>query len=546
MNRKVILLAVLSSALFIPHIFARDTHSLSLKTERDNSFANKKYATSVAPVANFTASTTTVCAGQKIQFTDLSTNNPTSWNWTFGGGMPPTSTVQNPLIQYSTPGTYSVKLVVSNGTGSDSITMVNYIVVNPLPVVTVTGNNTICSDSSTVLTASGAVNYRWAPSSGLSCTLCASPSVSPTITTVYTIIGFDNNGCSNATTDTVNVIPTPIVTIGTYKVVCPDVPVTFTASGFPSGGTYLWQPGNVTGQSIVDTPSKTTLFTVAYTTPCGTVTDTVSVLVAPIPSVSINAYPRRNCAPLCTQFTAVSIPASIPITGWMWSFGDDSTSTQKDPSHCYQKPGVYTVMVTAYTTQCSTTPEIQNFITVYPNPQAAFSYSPDPATIINPLISFTNQSTDSNRIISYLWTFGDGLDSTSTLENPTYTYQDTGTFCPKLTVTDIHGCIDSTTQCLDIGTEYTFYIPSAFSPNGDGDNDIFIPEGGDVKDFEMYIFDRWGMQLYHTTSMSEGWNGSVQNRELKICQEDVYVYVITVTDTKGTVHHYNGIVTLVK
>ncbi len=110
---------------------------------------------------------------------------------------------------------------------------------------------------------------------------------------------------------------------------------------------------------------------------------------------------------------------------------------------------------------------------------------------------------------------------------------------------DIHGCVDSATNCLIVDPLYTLYIPDAFTPNNDGINDVFMAKGTYIKDFEMYIFDRWGMKLFHASDIMDGWNGKVNNGST-ICQEDTYVYLINVTDTKGNKHSYNGKVTLLK
>lgn len=82
-----------------------------------------------APVANFTSNTSSIISGQQISFTDSSTNNPTSWNWTFEGGAPATSTAQNPVVTYTTEGTYNVTLTASNTTGSNTITKTGYVTV---------------------------------------------------------------------------------------------------------------------------------------------------------------------------------------------------------------------------------------------------------------------------------------------------------------------------------------------------------------------------------------------------------------------------------
>ncbi len=86
------------------------------------------------PIADFTATPTTVYAGETVNFTDLSTNNPTSWNWSFSGGTPTSSTTQNPQVVYNSPGTYNVSLTVSNAFGTDTKTKIKYITVLALPV----------------------------------------------------------------------------------------------------------------------------------------------------------------------------------------------------------------------------------------------------------------------------------------------------------------------------------------------------------------------------------------------------------------------------
>ncbi|NCA86145.1 MAG: PKD domain-containing protein [Clostridia bacterium] len=95
------------------------------------------------PVVDFYASGTTVFAGADVQFTDLSTQFPTSWNWTFQGAVPATSVQRNPIVVYNTPGTYTVSLTASNALGSDTEIKTNYITVVEMPInyCTSSGNN---------------------------------------------------------------------------------------------------------------------------------------------------------------------------------------------------------------------------------------------------------------------------------------------------------------------------------------------------------------------------------------------------------------------
>jgi len=109
---------------------------------------------------------------------------------------------------------------------------------------------------------------------------------------------------------------------------------------------------------------------------------------------------------------------------------------------------------------------------------------------------------------------------------------------------DEHGCADTATNCFVIEPDYQLYIPSAFSPNGDSKNPTFQPKGQYIKSFEMYIFDRWGMQVYHTTDITKGWDGSVGGGN--ISQEDTYIYKIQVTDAQKHEHAYVGSINVLK
>jgi gliding motility-associated-like protein len=194
---------------------------------------------------------------------------------------------------------------------------------------------------------------------------------------------------------------------------------------------------------------------------------------------------------------------------------------------------------------CSSTLSELNLITVYTHPNAAFTMSPNPATIIAPTVQFTDQSTDAYGIAYWWWTFGEAGDTTSNLQNPTHTYQDTGTYCAQEVVMNIHGCTDTVTNCLEVNPVFNLYIPSAFSPNGDGKNDVFRPVGQYIKNYEMYIFDRWGMELFHTLDIANGWDGSVKGGST-VSQEDTYVYKINVTDSQNKQHSFIGNVTIIK
>ena len=139
----------------------------------------------LGPTASFSASPTTVCLGDTISFTDTSAGSPTSWNWDFGDGN--SSTAQNPTHVYATAGTYDVKLVVSDGSNSDSITKTGYIVVNQLPMVDL-GPDLTLSNNILLDAGAGFSNYLWSDGSSNQTLSISSPGL-------YHVKVTDSNGC---------------------------------------------------------------------------------------------------------------------------------------------------------------------------------------------------------------------------------------------------------------------------------------------------------------------------------------------------------------
>jgi len=221
------------------------------------------------PVADFTASATTICVGQSVTFTDTSTNSPSAWTWTFAGVTPNTSTVQNPVVVYNSPGTYTVTLLAANFNGNDTETKTAYITVNAIPTVTTTTPASRCDSGTVTLqaTASSGATLNWyaaatggtALSSGTSFT---TPSLTAT-TTYYVEAQFGT--CTSARTAviaTVNATPsitatTPASRCGTGSVTLQATASTGTIQWFANavGGTALFTGANYATPSLTSTTS---------------------------------------------------------------------------------------------------------------------------------------------------------------------------------------------------------------------------------------------------------------------------------------------------
>lgn len=158
--------------------------------------------------------------------------------------------------------------------------------------------------------------------------------------------------------------------------------------------------------------------------------------------ISINGFSQASftmtassgCAPLCTDF----IDQTPNATGWLWDFGDASTSTVQNPAHCYSNPGTYTVTLTATTSSGTST--ATGTVTVYPNPVAAFSSTNVPTNTVN----FTDQTPGAT---NWYWDFGDASPG-STQQNPSHTYASAGAYTVSLVVANAYGCMDSTTGSI--------------------------------------------------------------------------------------------------
>ena len=133
------------------------------------------------------------------------------------------------------------------------------------------------------------------------------------------------------------------------------------------------------------------------------------------------------------------------------------------------------------------------------------------------------------------------------MQNPTYTFQDTGTFIVYLLVTNQYGCQDSIDWSIIVRPDYDLYIPNAFTPNEDNLNDKFYPLGIGVNPdkYTLYIFDRWGNMIFNTDKVIEGWDGTVMGTN-RLCQIDTYVYRVSAMNPDGVVKVYMGAVNLIR
>ena len=228
---------------------------------------------------------------------------------------------------------------------------------------------------------------------------------------------------------------------------------------------------------------------------------TLRIVVEPEPELSFTADPTEGCAPLEVRFTETSpIPGSKPG----WDLGDGTMSSlEGGVIHTYTQPGAYTVRLqAAFSPNCPASAEMP--LTVHEAVMAAFLTDPTDPTVLTPQVRFLDQST--GPVLQRLWLFGDG--SESVLSDPTHRYTAAGIYPVTLVVSGPGGCIDTAFLELRVTGDIAFYVPTSFSPNGDGINDVFRPfPQGTASGFLLEVYDRWGGLLYRGTDIGSGWDG---------------------------------------
>lgn len=354
---------------------------------------------SLPPVASFTASSTTICAGQSVTFTNTSTGNPTSYAWSFPGGNPTTSTATSPTVSFVNSGTYTVSLTATNASGSNTATQT--IVVNANPTVTAS-NQTICSGSSATLQVSGTPmggTYSWS-NGETSSSITVTPTATTTYTVTYTLIG-----CSATQASIVTITPLPVVTASS-DTICAGGTATLSATASQPGGVFTWSTG-ATGSSISVSPTTTTDYSVNYSVNgCNSALVTTQVVVNQAPTVSVNN------STIC-EGTSTTLLATPSATGgsYLWNTGEITQQITVTPT-------ITTTYSVSYTAVGCAPVTAAGIVTVNPNPTVSLGSDTTICSADFPFV-ITADATGTNN--QFTWNTGDQTQSITIISGGTYT-----------------------------------------------------------------------------------------------------------------------------
>jgi len=440
------------------------------------------------------------CETNSVQCTNLSTTNRGSltYLWDFGDGS--TSTETNPLHKFTTSEIHRVSLSVITSPLSCTNSISKSITFYPKPTIKIEGDTTICHGAPVTLKAQGADSYKWSTGS-------STDSITVASTQKIWLLGYSASACVSDTAFIKVTDKTPIVSITGNSTYCPGLSATLKAQGANS---YKWSNGATTDTIKVNNPGN--VWVIGYSSTC--VSDTVRFNVSEEPDFSVSVDGNLYiCSGGSTTLTASGADS------YHWSTGDKSNSITVNKAGNYSVSG---------TNKRGCEKKMDFNITEELLPDANFSVSNENIDSRHNKISCKAVAQSG---VEYKWDMGDGSTENGSDINHSYNISNSSTsYIIRLTVTNKLGCTNSHSKEIIVA----LFIPNIFTPNGDGQNDIFMPN------VDLEILDRNGMSIYKGTT---GWDGYYHGKKMP---DDTYYYVIRYKNINGQIQTQKSFVMLMR
>lgn len=505
------------------------------------------------------------CTGTPTAFTDVSVitfGSIGSWFWDFGDGN--TSTNQNPTNVYAVGGTYTVKLIATSSGGCvDSMSRQIFIPTSPTADLTMDtfvcfGDQAQFTDLSTIAVPGAFTHLVW--DFGVPAPVTNDTSNLPTPTYQYgmpgtynvTLVVQGDSQCVDTARGTIEVGNKPVVDFDLSHE-CHGTAHQFTdqsTTPVPAVANWAWDFGDGNTDNTqnpthtYNNPGSYNVKLIAWDHPsCPDSLERI-VHVHDVPIAEFEGDEVAGCHVHCTDFTNQSTVANGLIVTNQWTMGDGYSYGSLDVNHCFENPGLtvktFDVTLTVTTDSgCTDTESKAAYITVYPNPIAAFIPDPPLVNVDAPEIWFDNESTGGTQ---HTWDFGDGTGSTS--KNPTHVFPDTGTYTVWLYEENQWGCRDSTYKNVRVDPVWQIYVPNAYTPgNTDGINDRWRPKTVGVTDITTTVFNRWGGLVWKGEGLDASWDGMVKGERV---ETETFVWRVQMITILGEHKEFWGKVTLLK
>lgn len=469
------------------------------------------------------------CLDTAVQFYDSTKTDAgivNSWLWAMDDGH--TDNIQNPIYEYPLPGNYNVTLTVTTSAGCDT-SITKPLTIFPLPTLNIPRIDSICIGETYQINADSTLFYAWDPSLTLTPTNVHNPLLNPLVNTKYMVTLRDSNFCVNRDSFTLFVLLLPNANIANVPaILCRGDNLSLNASG---GGTYLWTPGNPLNDSISANPSliltDSTKYILEVTSALGCKNyDTIQLNVQQ-PIVATTSADTAIC-----KGTQIQI---FSLGGLYYSWSPNAfiagSNLQQNP---FVTPDSTIQYIVNVSNDCFSDTAIVN-ININPLPLA--NAGPDQTIYRN-----TSATLDASGTGDFIWYPATNLSNpyseitvASPLETTSY----------LLIVTDANGCINYDTVKVEVIGNTLLLLPTAFSPNGDGVNDVFrISKWLNIEKLESFnIYNRWGELVFNTLDIDAGWDGTYKNYPQPTSSFD---WVVKAKDYDGNIIIKSGIVTLIR
>lgn len=497
------------------------------------------------PRASFT-STAPQCTGLPVNFTNLGTTTGVTWAWDFGtGASPAASSVQDPTgVVYSTSGIKTVTLITTNGTTSCSATASQTIIIHQSPTATFTSNAPQCANVGINFTNTGSTGSNWSYSwdLGQDANPATSSAQNPSGVLYSTggtkLITFSISDANCTTTDTQSIVinALPAAFAGPDTTICANRSVQLGTTS-TAGNTYTWFPSSTLDNPFVSNPvaspvAPVTNYIVTVVNTATGCSNSDVVVVTMLPPLTANAgVDVEICANDSVQIGAGLVEGQF----YQWSPPDGlSSTTLPNPVATPTSTTTYTLVVTD-TTGCDA---VTDNVTVIVNPLPVANAGADDTITKGATVQLVGTGG-----IQFHWSPEAGL-SNANLFNPTATPDSTTDYV--LTVTDLFGCSNTDTVRITVFDFATpFWLPSAFTPDGNGHNDVLYVRGGGFENFQFSIYNRYGELIFLSKDIKTGWDGKNQFTS-DDAPADAYVYKLNGLLETGEKVDVKGLVNLIR
>jgi gliding motility-associated-like protein len=413
-----------------------------------------------------------------------------------------------------------------------SILKDSVIIAVETPVVKTNNDTSLCEGKNLQLIATGAGSYSWSSSKGLNNPNVSNPVANPTASTDYIVTGTTSNGCVAKDTVSITVLSKPAITTSNDTIICKNSSVQLFAAG---GQSYSWSPSNTLNDAFIQNPLASPITGTTYY-----VTTVGANSCANMDSVRVEFWPEPSYSISPSKSICLNDSIQLQATGgnkydWQPNISLNS-STIPNPKAVPQITTTYTVVISD---NCNNSETLSTTIVVKELPDVHISKSNDVDCITTQAQLHVIGGT------RYNWGPATNINYTN-IPNPIVRPQENTWY--HVMVTGANGCTAKDSilvlTSFEVGAG-SFYIPNAFTPNGDGKNDCFgVRHWGYAEFFELSIYNRWGERMFFSKNTSDCWDGYYKGRQQP---SGTYVYQISVKSpcTNGMLHK-KGLVTMIR